>query len=410
MTSQEFNKLNFPKSPGVYLFKKGKDILYIGKATSLRDRVKSYFAKDVIETRSVAIVDMVSLARTVEYISTDTALEALILEAQLIKKYTPKYNIKEKDNRSFNYVIITNEKIPKVLLIRGRTLKIQKDLELIKPKHIFGPFLNTSALIEGLRIIRKIFPYVDTKSINKDGYEFYKQLGLTPDTKNLEALKKYTKNIRHIVLFFKGKKQEIKKELHKEMMAYAKKMRFEEAQYLKKQLFSLEHINDVAVIKSDFFQDTQMFTNDERFESFDIAHMSGKSMVGVMTVMTNGNIDKSEYKKFIIKTHTQAHDTGALYEILMRRFKHKEWGIPSLVVVDGGIAQIRVAKQVLNFYQLSISVVSVLKDERHKPKDILGDEKYRITNKKEILLLNSEAHRFAIEFHKNKRSKKFLNI
>jgi len=131
-------------------------------------------------------------------------------------------------------------------------------------------------------------------------------------------------------------------------------------------------------------------------------------MVGVMTVIENGELIKSEYKKFIIKTQTGSNDTGALEEVLSRRFRHTEWGLPNLIVMDGSIAQINIAKSVLNRYQFKIPVVSVVKDDKHKAKAIMGDESLIKKYKKEILLINSESHRFAIAFHKQKRNKNFL--
>jgi excinuclease ABC subunit C len=352
--------------------------------------------------------DMVVLATTVEYTQTDTALEALLLESELIKKHKPKYNTKEKDNKSWNYVIITRDAIPQVQLIRGRNLKIEQELANLKPRYTFGPFSNGGAIKEGLRIIRRIFPFVDKRSVDKDKYEFYKQLGLTPDTSDKYALDQYKKNIAHIVLFFQGKKKDILKNLRTDMMRHAKLLEFEQANSIKKQVFALEHINDIAVIKADFLEG-KIDAGSTRIESYDIAHLGGKEMVGVMTVVQNGEVDKTQYRKFIIRTQTDANDTGALYEVLMRRFRHSEWGLPDVVVVDGGVAQLRIAEQVLKFYQLDIPIVSVLKDERHKPKDILGDSTAATKYKREILLSNSEAHRFAITFHKEKRSKKFLS-
>lgn len=410
MNSQQLQNAHLPDKPGVYIFKKGTTILYIGKATSLRERTRSYFSSDLIETRSAAILDMVAIATTIDYRVTDSALEALILEAQLIKKYNPKYNTKEKDNKSFNYVIITNDQIPKVQLIRGRTLKIEKELLQLKPKYTFGPFTSGGAIKEGLRIIRRIFPFVDSKSVQKDKYEFYRQLGLAPETTNTALLTRYKKNIQNIVLFFKGKKKIIIKSLYVQMMKHARAHRFEDAQVIKKQIEALEHINDIAVVKSDFFidNDAGVLQSQYRIESYDIAHLGGREMVGVMTVVSGDTVDKAEYKKFIIQTQKNANDTGALHEVMMRRFKHPEWGVPDLVVVDGGIAQMSVAKQVLNFFQLDIPVVSVLKDKHHKPKDVLGDSVSVKKYKKEILLANSESHRFAITFHKLKRSQNFI--
>ena len=153
MLSSEQTK-KFPDLPGVYLFKKEKEILYIGKATSLRDRVKSYFSADLINMRGQFIVDMVGRAEKIDYLKTNSVLEALILESNLIKKYQPKYNTKEKDDKSYNYVIITKEDFPRVLLIRGRELEVQDgEASGLNIKYKFGPYPNGSAIEEGLKIV-----------------------------------------------------------------------------------------------------------------------------------------------------------------------------------------------------------------------------------------------------------------
>ena len=166
MNSQYVKKVSLPDSPGIYLFKNGADILYIGKATSLKDRVKSYFSNDLLKTRSPLILGMVFKADKIDFIKTDSVLEALILESELIKKHQPKYNTKEKDDRSYNYVIITDEDYPKVLIVRGKGLegarkKAQAQVlgspSQTRPDHspdqfsepllsTFGPFPNSSQL------------------------------------------------------------------------------------------------------------------------------------------------------------------------------------------------------------------------------------------------------------------------
>ena len=414
MKSQDYKKANLPDSPGVYFFYKGKDILYIGKATSLRDRVKSYFSRDLIATRGPLLVDMVVSADRIEYQETDSVLEALILEAELIKKHQPRYNTKEKDNKSFNYVVFTKDKVSKVLVMRGRKLD-KKNY-----KKVFGPFPNGLQLREAMRIIRKIFPYFDNHSDKKQNYQFYKQLSLIPE-------KDQEKNIRNLILFFQGKKKQVIVSLRKDMMVYAKKKEFEHAGEIKKKIFALEHINDVALIKEDFGLTSQNEANSSRFtlkgsdatqnslhsatfriEAYDVAHMSGRNMVGVMTVVMNGQSDNGEYRKFIIESQKDANDTGALEEILSRRFRHTEWGMPDLVVVDGGVAQVNTAKRVLSRYQYDIPVVGVIKDDRHKAKALMGDENIITKFKKAIILANVESHRFAITFHRSKRGKAFL--
>jgi len=398
MNSQQFKKIKMPDSPGVYFFYKGKSIIYIGKATSLRDRVKSYFGKDLIAARGPLILDMATVATSIKWQETDSVLEALILEANLIKKYQPKYNTKEKDNKSFNYVCITDEKIPKVLVIRGRNL--QKE----KYQNIFGPFPNGSQLREAMKIVRRIFPYLDEDSLKKNNVEFYKQLGLIP-----EALHNYKDNIKNLKLFFEGKKKSVILNLKREMTAFSKSRDFENAARVRNQIFALNHINDVALIKGDITQENNLHKIPSyRIEAYDVAHMAGKNMVGVMTVIENKRLAKNEYKKFIVRTQERSNDTGALEEILSRRLRHIEWGLPNLIVVDGSVAQINITKSVLNRYQFKIPIISVVKDDKHKAKAIMGDDLIIKEYKKEILLINSEAHRFAIAFHKLKRNKDFL--
>ncbi len=422
MTNKTFKKTKLPDKPGVYFFKKGKEIFYIGKATSLRDRVKSYFSKDLIETRGLFLVDMVFKANKIDYQTTDSVLEALILEANLIKKHQPYYNTREKDDKSFNYVCITNphlrhgvngEGLPKVILVRGKNLKP----ELFDK--IFGPYPNGLQLREAMKIIRRIFPFLDEKS--KNYLEFYRQVNLVPDLNNKKL---YMQNIKNIKLFFEGKKKKILKNLEKEMKESAKKHEFEKAGETKRQIFALQHINDVALIKTEksrlqnfsgllqpsagTFPVQNSAPQIFRIEAYDIAHMGGKNMVGVMTVMEDGEVAKSEYKKFKIRTQRDANDTGALKEVLERRLTHTEWPYPDLIVVDGGTAQINVSRKILTKLGLNIPTVSVVKDKRHKVRAIMGDKQFGLKYKREILLANSEAHRFAITYHKNMRNKNFL--
>jgi excinuclease UvrABC nuclease subunit len=408
MKSQEVALAKLPDTPGVYFFRLGDEILYIGKATSLRDRTRSYFAKDLIATRGPLIVDMVFKADRVTYEETDSVLEALILEANLIKKHQPYYNTKEKDDKSWNYVCITDEECPKVLVERGKNIDF-KNLITVKGIRInewYGPFTSGTQLKEAMKIVRRIFPFVDASSAKKDNYEFYRQLGLTPDVSGEEKMAAYKRSIRNLKYFFEGKKKTIIKDLEREMKAAAKAMRFEEARVIRNQLFVLGHINDVSLLKGD--ASIRKEKAGFRIEAYDIAHMSGKNMVGVMTVMEDGEINKKEYRTFNIKGFSKANDTGALEEVLSRRLRHTEWGMPDLVVADGGEAQLRVACQVLERYQLKIPVVSVVKDERHQPRDILGDADMAAKHKKEILLANNESHRFSIRLHKEKRNKNFL--
>ena len=192
------------------------------------------------------------------------------------------------------------------------------------------------------------------------------------------------------------------------MHAHAKRMEFELADSAKKKIFALTHINDVALIRDDLKDDTWNMHDAFRIEAYDVAHLSGKNTVGVMTVVTNGAADKASYRKFKIRGTRGNDDYENLREILRRRFGHDDWGTPQLVVIDGGIGQYNAASQVLREIGRQVDLVSVIKDDRHKPKAFHGPEDVIKKYKKDILLANSEAHRFAIAYHRQKRSKEFL--
>lgn len=405
----------FPDSPGVYFFvgKKNK-ILYIGRATSLKNRVLSYFSKDLIGKRGPIISKMVKESNRVKFIKTDSVLEAIILEANLIKKLNPPYNTKEKSDKSFNYIVITKEDFPRVLVVRGKGLDFGlKHLstkrsgdhakhDLAKFKKHFGPFPQGSVLKEALKIIRKIFPWRDKclPGIGKPCFD--RQIGLCPGVCTGEISKKdYGKIITNISLFLSGKKKAVIVKLTKEMAECAKRHEFEKANSIKKTIFSLKHIQDVSLIKNSV-SDYTYSVKKERIEGYDIAHLSGGWNVGVMTVVKNGILDKANYRKFKIQG-TGGGDTGALEEVLSRRLRHGEWGMPSIVVMDGGVAQKNVAEGIVGRLGLNIPVVSVVKNEKHKPKNILGDEKIIDKFRNEILLVNNEAHRFALKYHRSLR-------
>ncbi len=413
MISQEILK-KLPDEPGVYLFRdKEKNILYIGKATSLQNRVRSYFGADLIATRGRLLVDMMALADDVDFIRTDSVLEALLLEANLIKTHQPKYNTKEKDNKSYNYVVFTNEDFPKIFTIRGRILLADSDENHKKYKYIFGPFPHGAQLKEAVKIIRRIFPYRDNKC--KPGRPcFNRQIGLCPGVCTGEISKaEYAKQINNLKLFFEGKKKALLKNLEKQMHEYAKKQEFEKAAGVRKTIFAVNHIQDVALLKQENRMDAsaggEVASNGSlrafRIEAYDVAHSSGTSVVGVMVAIEDGEPKKSDYRKFKIKLNPGVNDTAALKEILRRRLGHLEWPMPNLIVVDGGQAQLNAAISVLAERGLAIDLVSVVKDERHKPRGIMGDEAISQKYKSQIILANSEAHRFAIAYHRKKRDR-----
>lgn len=405
MKIDNFKKIKLPDTSGIYLFKKGNEILYIGKATSLADRVKSYFSNDLIRTRGMLLVDMVAQAESVTFQETGSVLEALLLESELIKEYKPYYNTKEKDDKSYWYVAITKEEYPTIFMLRGRNLERQDQTHY---SHIFGPFTSGPQLREALHIIRKIFPYKDEKcKIGTGKMCFNASIGLCPGVcVGKISASEYKKEVRKIALFLGGKTKQVKQMLKKEMDAYAKSLQFEKAEVIKRKIYALEHIRDVSLIKKENIKlPANRVVGDVRIEAYDIAHMQGQHMVGVMVVMIDGELVPSEYKKFIIKSVKSSNDPAALKEVLERRIVHDEWGTVHVIVVDGNDVQKNIAREIVT--NTSIRVLSVVKDDRHKAKNILGEIPKGVTPE-EIYKINAEAHRFAIAYFRRKQRKNAL--
>lgn len=387
-----------PDAPGVYFFRDGRSrILYIGRATSLRDRVRSYFGADVPEARGPLIERMRDAARSVSWQETDSVLEAIILEANLIKKHRPTFNTKEKDDTSFTYVVVTREKFPRVLAVRGRELASRFPAKSVR--RMFGPFPQSGVFREAMKIVRKIFPFRDSCVPGAGRPCFNRQLGLCPGICTGEISERdYARTIRNLELFFSGKKRELIRSLERGMRAYAKQREFERASEAKRQIFALTHIRDVALVK-DELRGAQGASPVNRIEAYDIAHTSGTDTVGVMVVVTGGEAAKGEYRTFRLHGETKGSDTAALAEVIERRLGHPEWPLPVLIVVDGGAAQRNTALRILGRYGYAIPVVGIVKDERHRPNRILGSRADTRGRENDILLANAEAHRFAVRRH-----------
>lgn len=402
MKKLDLKKYNLPDGPGIYEFRDGENVLYIGKATSLRDRVTSYFSNDLISARGQRIVQMVERSNNLNWHETDSVLEALILETNLIKKLQPPYNVREKDGKSFNYVVITDEDWPRVFAERGRNLLDRGQLPY-KIKYVFGPFPQGGVLKEALKIIREIFTFRDRRAVNETHERFYRQLELSPDMSTVGARKEYGLKIQNIKRIFQGKKKLALKDLGRSMNQAAKFQEFEKAAKIRQQIYALEHIRDVSLIKNDLYK--ERVGESFRIEAYDVAHISGTNTVGVMTVVDGGEVDRAEYRLFNIRSKTRGNDILALKELLGRRLTHPEWGWPQMVVVDGGVAQYNLAREVLVDFNMDIPVVAVTKDERHRPSSIKGEGKIIREHERDILLANSEAHRFSITAHRKKRGK-----
>lgn len=364
----------FPKSSGVYFFiDKNKHILYVGRATSLKNRVSQYFQKN-IDSR---IAEMVSLARDIKYIETDNLLEAIILEARNIKKFWPKYNVKDKDNRSFIYIVIDKKHdYPTIKIIRERELiKFP-----IKDFAVFGPYQSLYLISNALKIIRRIFPYSTCKPNNgKPCFDY--QIGLCPGTCISEISKKdYKKNISNIILFLSGEKKKLINKLSKENPGSIK---------------ILKHIQDVSLLTNE----TDLNQKINRIEGYDVSHFAGRETYGSMVVFESNESNKNEYRLFKIKNAPAGDDERALLEILERRLKHNEWKRPDLIMIDGGKPQVDFINKYFLKNNINIPIVGISKYDNDKlvfSNSLNKNQKILAENIKQILLkVREEAHRFA---------------
>ena len=225
--------------------------------------------------------------------------------------------------------------------------------------------------------------------------------------------KDYAKTVKNIKLFFAGKKRRILKSLEKEMRAKSKKLEFEKAKTIHRQIFTLKHIEDTAFISNSYVLNPIPYTLNPvfRIEGYDISNISGTSAVGSMVVFINGKPDKNEYRKFKIKTVKGPDDTGMIKEVISRRLKHPEWPLPDLILIDGGRGQVNAVKSVLAEHGLKIPVVGIAKGSERKRNDFIyggssGSGKKITAAKKVLIQVRDEAHRFAINYHRKLRSRK----
>ena len=383
-------KTKLPDKPGVYVFldRKG-EILYVGRATFLKRRVASYFRKDL----DPRIKEMMSLAVKIRHYVTETVLESFILEANLIKKHWPKYNIREKDDRSFVYIIIAKADYPKPIIARGKELKNFPS----GSANIFGPYKSLRIVKEILKIARRIFPYGICKP-NQGKPCFHYQIGLCPGI-CIGAVSKedYQKNINNLVLFLSGEKKRLIKKLMKEDPQKAE---------------SLKYIQDMSLLirEEDIGAGEGKFN---RLEAYDISHFAGKETFGAMAVFSNGIENKNEYRLFKIKNAPPNDDLAALAEMIGRRFKHLEWPFPDLMAIDGGRPQVLAVSRVLRDNNIKTPMLGISKLQNDKLVFPFGAKKtfqeLAEASKNILLRARDEAHRFA-NFARKRRKKIDMGI
>ncbi len=403
-----------PSKPGIYLFYNNQqELIYVGKATNLNSRVKSYFKKN--QTNGRPIEFFINQIEEIKNKATDSVLEAIILESNYIKKYQPKYNVLGKDNKSWNYLYLTNEKFPRLKTIRQHELKQIKNNKnkfkqaKLKKKDIFGPFPGLKSH-EALKILHKLFNISRCQSNQQKpcfDYQLSHCLGVC--TGEISPEEYNQKVIKPLKLFLKGQKKRLLTNLKKKMLASATQEHFEEATRLRNQINNLQKIQDINLINQNFF-DILEWKNKKNFllEAYDISNLGSDNNVGSMIVFNQNGPLKKQYKKFKIKKIKGQNDTAAIQEMISRRLKHSNWQLPNYFLIDGGKPQVNAVKKQLTLHNIKLPVIGIAKGTERKKNEFIYKKsptlkKFIQDNYQLLIHARDEAHRFALKYQRQLR-------
>jgi excinuclease ABC subunit C len=455
----DINQYEIPDTPGVYIFRNSKNrVIYVGKAINLKNRVKSYFQKfDALAPKTQALVEKIE---KFEFIKVENEVEALLLEADLIKKYRPPYNIDLKDDKFYKYIKIEGDKLKlpnriekteteKNLLTIGQTRKKRDD-----KAQYFGPFPEGSSVNLIIKSLRRVFPYRDCTTSKFNRYKkagrpcLYGHIGLCPaPCQSVEAGETNNENVKKIGEYLKGNKKRLFQALEREMKDAAKREDFETAAYLRDQINSYNYLTqtrrdvkeyisapnlvedraekglqaliDILETEGGFLFDPYELET-FRIEVFDISNIQGSNAVGSMVVMTGGSPDKKEYRRFKIQTKDTPDDFHMMQEMLRRRLKRvnmkdeDKWLNPNLIVIDGGKGQLSSAIEILEEYNLDIPIIGLAKREEEIVVKTPADFKIiKLPDSSEALNIlkrgRDEAHRFGITYYRKLHRKSMYN-
>lgn len=417
---------SLPTTPGVYFHKDGNGtIIYVGKAANLRNRVRQYFhSSRRIDPKTDSLVANI---KDIDWIELKTELDALFVEAEMIRRYQPKYNILLRDDKSFIYVRIDKKSDhPTVRTVRR---PLDDGAEYI------GPFQSKMIVDKALRYLRRAFPYSTHVGEKPKRACLQAQLGLCPGIEaNMTDIKDYLHNLNSLISYLKGNRVKVISDLEKSMKALAKNHEFEKATKLRNQLITLKYLDNKIIFsdaeRMDLAKDHALLRLKEilnidnpphRIEGFDISHMSGTDNVASNVVFVAGMPDKTSYRKF--KMRTPGNDDFAhMREVMSRRFSQsniKKWGLPDLILIDGGKGQVSSAIEVIEEIGLSIPLIGLAKkyEEVILPTRSKNGWQYQILNlglKDEAVKLlqriRDESHRFAVSYHSSlKRKRQTIN-
>ncbi len=419
---------SLPTTPGVYFFKDKKgQIIYIGKASILKRRVSSYFAKNHKDQKTPILVENIA---DITWIETVSEVDALFLESEFIKRHKPLYNVREKDDKNFIFIRITmQDDFPTVSLVRRPA---------DDKSRYFGPFVQSYGVRQALRHLRKVFPYF-VKDKHKYSSKLEYQIGVLPRPDISKS--DYRKQIRKLVLVLEGKSTQLIDQLQKDIGKLSKKRSYEEAAELRNQFLALKALNSRVVFGGDekiaLGVDSALFELAEllglkkaprRIECYDISNFAGGDSVSSMVVFSDGLPDTKAYRHFKMRTRGP-NDFAMMQETLTRRFseRNKAWPKPDLIIVDGGKGQLSSSKKTLDSMDVKVLTVGLAKrfetlvidsNDISSSTSLRKEGGYYMYNfeANSALLhllqrVRDEAHRFAISYHthvRNTRTKRSI--
>ncbi|MBU1726096.1 MAG: excinuclease ABC subunit UvrC [Candidatus Omnitrophica bacterium] len=397
-----------PDSPGVYLMKDGSGrVIYVGKAKLLKKRLNSYLARD-LDSKTVALMSHVS---QIDYQLCNNESMALLLEASLIRKYKPKYNVALRDDKSYPLVKVTNETFPRVLPTRKKEADGARYL---------GPFTSAKLLRSALKIIRRSFGFRSCNDMPKRACIYYRiKLCPGPCIGKISRTE-YAKLMNNICLLLEGKADALLGRLSGLMRRKSSEQKFEEAARLRDQIIALSAVQGAKPgfsLKDELEDLKELLKLDKlplRIEAFDISNVYGKEATGSMVSFCRGLPDKDNYRRFRIKGVEKIDDYAMMAEVVSRRYYrvlNEELALPDLILVDGGRAHLLTVQKELKKLNIDVSTASIAKEEEHiycanRNEPIKLDHDTPALNL--IRRIRDEAHRFAVSYHHVLRRKKII--
>ena len=423
-----------PKNPGVYFHKDASgETIYIGKAAVLNNRVRQYFQKS--RNRDPKTEALVAEIVDTEWIETESEMDALFLEAEMVRRYLPRYNVLLRDDKSLLYVRIDIKSDHPTVTFTHRPLDDRAEY--------FGPYYQGYSVRKALRLLRKVFPYATTQKQATMGSRLYEQMGLDPGLQSGKTdIDKYRKNLRSLMVYLRGNRVQLTNQLESNMKEAAKAHDFERATMLRNKLFEMKALRKQIIFSDREFMDISKdrglnglsellgIALPKRIEGYDISHMSGTDNAASMVVFTNGIPDKTEYRKFKMRLKGN-NDFGHMTEVIGRRLRDsnvKKWGVPSLFLIDGGKGQLGAAIQARDALGFSTPMIGLAKREEEIVVKVSNEQgamssglaeragklKATVTESEDYVLVNlpdtsdivkllqrirDESHRFAVSYH-----------